>query len=138
MSDVPRELTQDERDVLDLLIEANDDSGRLAALLAGAKVTKECHCGCGSLDLTVDATTAAGTWPEEVWSDLGLRNAPCPVEAFSSALPGWEALLHVARASAQLEFLWGGMDNADHPPLPGREQLQTVRRSPEGNRQSSR
>jgi hypothetical protein len=138
MGEFPRELTQKERDILDFLIEANDGSERLAALLTDTKVTKECRCGCGSLELTVDPSRAAENWPDDVWGDIGLRHAPLPVEAGSTAEPGWLALLHVARTDAQLEFLWGGMDNQNHPPLPIREQLQTVRRGPAVDRQSSR
>jgi hypothetical protein len=137
VNDSPRELTPAERDILDFLIEANDDSKGLAALLADTKVTKECRCGCGSLELTVDQSRADERWPDEVWGDIGLRHAPLPVSAVTKSDPAFHAFLHVARTDAQLEML-RGMDKTNLPPPPARDTLRAKLFRPAGNRQASR
>ena len=118
MTDFPRELTPEERDILDFLINANEDSERLRRLFAHTQVTGDCRCGCGSLELTIDPTAADEHWPEHVWHEMGLRNAPLPNEAYATVggrKNSLLVLLHVARNDAQLELVWGGSQPKGQP-----------------------
>jgi hypothetical protein len=138
MAEFPRELTPEERDILDVLVEANDNTGRLRQLLADTKVTGECRCGCGSLELSVDEKVAEERWPYKVWSDFGIRFEPLPIWA-EAQVDGnhWSANLHVAREDAQLEILWGGPeDKGKRRPRPPRSELRAV--LPAGDGQASR
>ena len=70
--DPPRDLTPEERDVLDFVIDANARySDKLRALFADSKVTHECDCGCGTISLTTtkDAVEAR-TWPSPLPIDV--------------------------------------------------------------------
>lgn len=56
--DPPRELTPEERVILDFVIDANPEHrDALRAFFLEAKVTDVCRCGCGSPALMVDPST---------------------------------------------------------------------------------
>jgi hypothetical protein len=140
VAEFPRELTQEERDVLDFQIEANDDTERLRRLFADSKVTGECRCGCGSLELTIDSTAAMDDWPENVWRDDGYRNPPLPGKAYATVgglRDSLLVLLHVARNDAQLEFVWGDPSQKQCT-LPPVTEFRAERRDTAGDGQLSR
>lgn len=68
--DPPRDLTADERAVLEVLV-AVIDASEADQQLTGVKVRGTCRCGCGSVRLTTDAPPVPG----EVLLDRGATRA---------------------------------------------------------------
>ena len=108
----PRLLDDAERGVLDFIL-AQDWKGvqQVRTMLHGTRASLGCHCGCGSINLTVKA----------LGEPLRSRS-PVPAEAVAhfDGHP-FLALLFVEEDSALLEFVWYG-DPAER--LPRYDELQ--------------
>src|SRR5690349_4275395 len=102
MSGFPRDLTPRERELLDFIIQASDDSHRLRRLFAHTKAIGGCPCGCETIKLTIDASAVPDDWVEDRWCVLG--QAYASVGGLRNSL---EVLLIATRNDADLEFVWG-------------------------------
>jgi hypothetical protein len=104
--DPPRDLTPEERDVLDFVIEANTRySDKLRALFADSKVANECECGCGTITLTTSpGSVEARTWPSPLPIVVGSTQT-VTVEGRPDAQV-FKALLFAELDRGGLETLW--------------------------------
>jgi len=102
--DTPRDLTPEERMILDFIIEANPECREaLRVRFAEAKVISVCACGCGGSDLTANETAL------EIEGEL--RQAVAQVDGVV-----FMATLFTAVEAAGMDFDWF----CDYEQRPGR------------------
>jgi len=129
--DPPRDLTDEERSILDFVIEANPDhQDTLRALFRDTKVTRVCSCGCGSPSLSIDRSAVerhALTWGIQLPGEV--------VAKIEGTI--WTAMLFIAHeredddGDASLEFNhWGTEAGATRLPHP--DELEVARFQPDG------
>ncbi len=118
-----RKRTAGERAALDLLVDANrKHADVIRDALGDPVVVAECTCGQGCFTVRLDPARTPATWPHTFLSGIGeLRTAPLPghLEVEDDILV--HAYLHLARASAEVEFWWLDGSEPDSRPLPPRD-----------------
>jgi hypothetical protein len=124
--DPPRDLTPEERTILDFLIEANvEQRDTLAALLRDSQVTSLCGCGCESPTLTIDQEAAldAAPVPLKLPEDAAAR-----VEGKSITVM---LFVNLERPAASMEYVWHTSEQKNRGPrLPRADELEIARWEP--------
>jgi hypothetical protein len=113
--DPPRDLTPEERGILDFIIEANPECREaLRARFAGTRVISVCPCGCGGSDLTANESAL------EI--DGELRQAVAQVDGVV-----FMATLFPAVEAAGMDFDWFCDDDQRPGRLPRATELEIAR-----------
>jgi hypothetical protein len=116
----PRELTVQERGVLDFILEQEwDGVERARQMLRDTRVTDMCDCGCGSLELSVKAKEG---------EEARFRSR-VPVEGHAEMRPDGQGVgvaLLIEDKRAIVELIWYSDDEPARIPLPHAHELWAV------------